>query len=139
MSFYKKQIQAEMEDEKKGLLKELGSRIRSVRLRNNLTKAEFALALMVRMKTLSEIENGERQPGGRLLFALEEYFGINGIWLITGKGGMLRESRDEKMENTMRLLGMFSRLSERNRDKILNITKMLMQTEYVNRQKRANE
>ena len=140
MSVQKKQLECDMEDENNVFVKELCSRIKSVRLLNNLAKAEFAMALMIRMKTLSEIENGERQPSGRVLFVLEEYFGVNGIWLMTGKGEMVRENRNNrKMEVTMHLLGMFSRLSENSRGKTVNIIKILLQKEHYQSQKRINE
>src|SRR4030065_1763089 len=118
MSSHKKQLEYEMKDEKNIFVKELCSRIRSVRLLNNLAQGQFALALMISMKTLSEIENGERQPSGRLLFVLEEYFGVNGIWLMTGKGGVPRDNRNNrKKEVNMHLLGMFNRLSKNSRAK----------------------
>ena len=140
MSSHKKQLEYEMKDEKNIFVKELCSRIRSVRLLNNLAQGQFALALMISMKTLSEIENGERQPSGRLLFVLEEYFGVNGIWLMTGKGEMLRDNRNNrKMEVTMHLLGMFNRLSENSRAKTVNIIKILLQKEHYHREKQITE
>jgi len=140
MSIHKKQLVYEMIDEKKVFIKELCSRIRSVRLLNNLAQGQFALALMISMKTLSEIENGERQPSGRLLFVLEEYFGVNGIWLMTGKGEMLRDNHNNrKLEVTMHLLGMFNRLSENSRAKTVNIIKILLQKEHYRREKQITE
>ena len=140
MSSHKKQLEYEMKDEKNIFVKELCSRIRSVRLLNNLAQGQFALALMISMKTLSEIENGERQPSGRLLFVLEEYFGVNGIWLMTGKGEMLRDNRNNrKMEVTMHLLGMFNRLSENSRAKTVNIIKILLQKEHYHREKQITQ
>lgn len=140
MSINRKQLEYAPEDEKKVFVKGLCSRIRSVRLLNNLTEAEFAMTLMISVKTLSEIENGERQPGARLLFVLEEYFGVNGIWLMTGSGQMLRDKRaNKKIEVTMRLLGMLSRLSDNNRDKIVNIIKILLHKEHRHGKKRTND
>lgn len=136
MSSLKKTVGRVVEDEKTIFLKELGSRIKSIRLRHNLTRADFASALMVRVKTLSEIEKGKRQPTGRLLFALREYFEVSEVWLMTGRRGALRESQDRKMEETMNLLGMFKMLSESNRDKILNITKILIEKRHIDIQKR---
>lgn len=139
MSSLKKPIGRELEADKHLFLKELGSRIRGIRLQNNLTKAEFATALMLKVKTLSEIEAGKRQPSGRQLFALKEYFGVNEIWLMTGRRGAPSDTRDRKMEETMHLLGMFKRLSESSRGKILSIAKILMQRKHFNLQRRRTK
>lgn len=136
MPSLKKLIERELEADKQLFLKELGSRIRGVRLQNNLTKAEFATALMLRVKALSEIETGQRKPSGRLLFTLKEYFGVNEAWLMTGKRGASRETQERKREETMHLLGMFNRLPESSRGKILNIAKILMQSRHFNLQRR---
>jgi len=139
MSIHRKRLEYELEDAKKVFAKDLGSRIREVRLLKNMAKAGFAMALMVSMKTLSEIENGERQPDGRLLFVLEECFGVNGAWLMTGEGQMLRGNRaNRKTEAAMRLLGMFGRLTENDRDKVVNIIKILLHKGHHS-QKRINE
>ena len=139
MASLKRAIGRELEADKHLFLKELGSRIRDIRLQNNLTKAEFAAALMVRVKTLSEIETGKRQPSGRLLFALKEFFGVNELWLMTGKRGAPSDSQDRKMEETMHLLGIFKRLSDSSRGKILNIAKILMQKRHLNLQRRRTK
>ncbi|HEY4706393.1 MAG TPA: helix-turn-helix transcriptional regulator [Thermodesulfobacteriota bacterium] len=138
MPSLKSPIERELVAQKRLFLKELGSRIRVVRLQNSLTKAEFAVALMLRVKTLSEIEAGKRQPGGRQLFALKEYFGVNESWLLTGRRAA-SENHGRKMEETMHLLGMFKRLPEESRDKILNIAKILMQKRHFNLQRRRTK
>lgn len=127
-------IRGELENEKASFIKELGSRIRSIRVHNDLSQAEFAAALRISMKSLSKIENGEKQPSGRLLGVLESYFAVNGVWLITGKGEMLEgESRPMKIENDERFLRMFNRLNQDGKEKIVNILKMFMKAEYINR------
>jgi len=58
---------------------------------------------------------------------------------MTGKRGTPSDSQDRKMEETMHLLGIFKRLSDSSRGKILNIAKILMQKRHLNLQRRRTK
>lgn len=62
----------------------IGDRIRSVR--GMLRQVDFADRLGVERKTIGRYEAGERPPDAVVLLRLMSDFGINPIWVLTGRG-----------------------------------------------------
>lgn len=62
----------------------IGDRIRQVR--GEATQRDFAVLLDIGLKTLSRYENNERQPDADLLIKLNVLYGVQPLWLLTGKG-----------------------------------------------------
>lgn len=112
------------------MIKELGLRIRSIRLQNEIPQAEFARTLHVNEKLLAKIENGLERPDAWLLFILESNHGINVHWLITGEGEMLRKNGRSKKDLTY-MLTIYNRLSKNSQKRIVNIIKMLIHSDHV--------
>lgn len=62
----------------------IGDRIRQVR--GEVTQRDFAGLLDIGLKTLSRYENNERQPDADLLIKMNVLYGVQPLWLLTGKG-----------------------------------------------------
>ncbi len=63
----------------------LGSRIRLLRKRSNLSMAKLAEAINVRSGNISDWENGNSNPSATNLLALSIFFNVTSDWLLTGK------------------------------------------------------
>ena len=110
----------------------LGSRIRRIRLDSRLTPTKFASTLNIQIKTLSEIENGTKEPTNRLLSTLVNHFAIKEDWLMMGKDKMYKDkSKCEESINVDQFLKMYRQLSEEGKKRILNIVQVFLQTEYI--------
>ncbi len=113
-------------------INQLGSRIRRIRLHNRLTPTEFASTLNIQIKTLSEIENGTKEPTNRLLSTLVGHFAIKEDWLMTGKDKMFEDERKcEESINVSQFLKMYHQLSEEAQKRMLNIIQVFLETEYI--------
>lgn len=73
----------------------LGERIKKIRKGFGLTQAEFAKQIGIASNTVSQIENGSRNPGGAVIKVICQQFGINESWLCDGEGEMLPDSRKD--------------------------------------------
>jgi transcriptional regulator with XRE-family HTH domain len=51
-----------------------------------MTQADFARLLEISQGQLSKFEKGLAIPGGELLIRLNDLFGVNIHWLLTGEG-----------------------------------------------------
>lgn len=65
---------------------EMGQRIRSFRIANNLTQAQFAESLDVSTNYVSEIENGKKGISQETLFKLCDIYHLSADFLLFGKG-----------------------------------------------------
>jgi transcriptional regulator with XRE-family HTH domain len=74
------------------LNKNIGGRIKAVRLQNNLTQQLFAESLGVAQGYLSELEKGVKIPSDTFLIALSYRYEISMEWLLAGKGEVLAPS-----------------------------------------------
>ena len=77
------------------------TRFKQVRLHVGKGQKEFADLAKIQQSQVSAVENGKRDITSGILIALEEAFGINRKWLLTGEGDMLidgssNEFRDEQ-------------------------------------------
>lgn len=70
----------------------LKDRLVFLRKRLKLTQKEFAEKLGVSQSYISEVENGQTQPGISLLVSLNLYFNVSVDWLITGQGRIFTKS-----------------------------------------------
>ena len=67
---------------------EISEQLKIIRKSKNMTQAEFAESLQVATATIASIENGSRDMPKNLMRSLVNKFGIDGNWLIIGKGEM---------------------------------------------------
>jgi SOS-response transcriptional repressor LexA len=68
--------------------KDIGSRIKQLRLFLGVTQKVFADSLGVVQGFLSALENGKKVPSNTLLLALCQLYRIDRDWLCTGRGKM---------------------------------------------------
>lgn len=122
--------------------KEVGLRIRALREKHNLPQEVFAEKVLISRSTLSELENGKREPTGPLLLAMEFMFLANREWLLTGEGDMMHcpspgrrsydvqfPQADEGKADAGKLLDGFARLSTEGKKKILNLLRVFLKIE----------
>lgn len=64
-------------------------RIKQVRKTAKLTQVDFGKRLGVAGNTITNYENGMREPSNAVIIAICREFGINEEWLRYGKGEML--------------------------------------------------
>lgn len=64
---------------------EIGSRIRTFRLKNNLTQAQLAETLDVSTNFISEIETGKKKISIDTLCCLCEYYQLSADYILMGK------------------------------------------------------
>lgn len=67
---------------------EISEQLKIIRKSKNMTQAEFAESLQVATATIASIENGSRDMPKTLMRSLVNKFGIDGNWLLIGKGEM---------------------------------------------------
>lgn len=124
-----------LKKEKSEFLKKLGERIKKIRKKHNLSQAEYACILALKSADLSKIEGGEKRPDIKLLFKIENYFKVNEDWLITGRGKIFENERwAELIEDDVQFLRMFNRLEEGGKKKMLNVIKVFLKSEHLDKQ-----
>lgn len=132
MANFDAQAECRTESARLVFINQLGSRIRRIRLHSRLTPTKFASTLNIQIETLSEIENGIKEPTDRLLSLLVNLFAIKEDWLMTGKDKMLEdESKCEESKNVTQFLRMYHKLSKEGKKRILNILHVFLETEYI--------
>lgn len=67
------------------LKKELGHRIRDVRINNHMTQAQFAESIDISVNFLSEIENGKKGISCETLYVLCNHHNISADYLLFGE------------------------------------------------------
>lgn len=91
-------------------------RIKQVRKDARLTQVDFGKRLGVAGNTVTNYENGMREPSNAVITAICREFGVNENWLRYGKGEMYSEM--SKAEKASKLVG--SVLGNTEDDFILN-------------------
>lgn len=81
-----------------------GERVREVRKRFNLTLEKFGEKLGVGKTAISKIEKKERNLTEQMTKAICREFGVDYIWLTTGKGEMMVESDNDFIEKIDRIM-----------------------------------
>ena len=80
----------------------LNDRLKEIRKRVGITQAEFARTIGIASNTVSQIENGQRNPGGAVIKSICREFGVNETWLRTGEGDMFAPLKaDEEIAEFM--------------------------------------
>ena len=70
--------------------KDIGLRIKQLRLENNLTQTEFAARIGAKQANLSYIENDGYKISLDIIMKIISKFDISYEWLLAGKGEMLK-------------------------------------------------
>lgn len=73
----------------------ISDRIKSVRINNNLTMDKFGDKIGITKSSVSLIESGKNNPSEQTLILICKEFGIDYLWLTTGKGEMFGSVDDE--------------------------------------------
>lgn len=63
-----------------------GSRLQSYRMAKRLTGKQLADIIGISQGSLSELENGKREPSGKVFYGIAKNTDIDLNWLITGEG-----------------------------------------------------
>lgn len=80
----------------------VGTRIREVRVSNNLTQQSFADRIGISRGALANYEVDRNEPIDAVITLICREFNINESWLRTGEGEMMRPvSRDEEISSFM--------------------------------------
>lgn len=90
---------------------EIGLRLRSVR--GNLSQREFGDRLATSSGRVSEIEKGKTVPGGDFLLRLNQEFGTDITWLLTGQHAATHGS-PELAQEIQELVDQFALLPEQD-------------------------
>lgn len=70
---------------KKEIGNEIGERLKKIRLSNNYSTNKFAEVLGIAQSAVTKIENGNSEPSTKTIQLLIEKFGVDPLWLLTGK------------------------------------------------------
>lgn len=65
-------------------MSDLGERIRQVR--GDMSQQAFADMLEISRKTISRYESGSHSPDAEFIIRLNVIYGVQPLWLLTGKG-----------------------------------------------------
>lgn len=76
--------------------KKIGERMKSVRLENGLSQAEFAEKLDVSLPTINRFERGHRTPDADFIVKMGDVFGCDILWVLTGKASSSFEAKTMK-------------------------------------------
>jgi len=74
----------------------IGTRLKQIRKEKGLTQQAFATKIATSASYVSEIEKGKKIPGGDLLSALKQEYGIDINWLLTGEENAVPEPQKKK-------------------------------------------
>ncbi len=75
----------------------INNRIKLVRKHFDLTMDTFGDKIGIKKSSVSLIESGKNNPSEQTLMLICKEFGVDYLWLTTGKGEMLPPSDDEVM------------------------------------------
>lgn len=81
-----------------------GERVREVRKSIGLTLEKFGDKIGMKKNSVSQIENGKNNVTDANIKAICREFGVDYIWLTTGKGEMFVESDDNFIEKIDRIM-----------------------------------
>ena len=80
--------------------KEIGKRIKKIRLRKGLSQEKFGEIIGVKKAAISKIENGENSLSKRNLETICYKFNINEEWIKTGNGDIFTaQSKDNEIRS----------------------------------------
>lgn len=88
-------------------IKEMGSRIRKLRIANSYTQQQLADRLHVTKSVISAYENGQRSPSYEILIGLASIFGVSTDYLLgidTGRELSLSGLNEEQQQAVKQLV-----------------------------------
>jgi transcriptional regulator with XRE-family HTH domain len=65
--------------------KEVGERVKSLRLQRGLSQTEFGGKLGKSLQTINRVERGHRAPDAEFILGLKEVFGADIRWVLSGR------------------------------------------------------
>ncbi len=89
-------------------MKEIGKRVKQIRLENHLNQDAFGLRIGYPKSTISKYENGFLIPRTAALKALREEFGVDLNWLVLGE--------EPKSQNDKDLVEEIQKLNKQNKE-----------------------
>lgn len=89
-------------------MKEIGKRVKQIRLENHLNQDAFGLRVGYPKSTISKYENGFLIPRTAALKALREEFGVDLNWLVLGE--------EPKAQNDKDLIEEIQKLNKQNKE-----------------------
>ncbi|MDR2608864.1 MAG: helix-turn-helix domain-containing protein [Treponema sp.] len=101
-------------------------RIKQVREILELSQRNFSMILSLSHSYIAGIETGTLKVNGRLIKLIVSEFGVNEVWLTTGKGEMFMQNPDEKFT---KLVTLFKILPPMYQDVIYQIIEVLLKSE----------
>ncbi|WP_056686382.1 helix-turn-helix domain-containing protein [Cytobacillus solani] len=63
----------------------VGERLKSLRITQNLSQAEFANSIGIKQSSLSHIEKGTTKPSIDTILAASKEYGVTTDWLLKGQ------------------------------------------------------
>lgn len=78
------------------VIKKLKDRIKQIRKNAKLTQVEFGEKIGVKGNTITNYENGLRNPTDAVILSICREFNINEDWLRTGEGEMFIETSEDE-------------------------------------------
>lgn len=74
----------------------MNERIKEIRKYLNLSQEEFSSRIKITRSSISKLEKGENKPSDQTVALICSEFGINELWLRTGKGEMKKSLDGEE-------------------------------------------
>lgn len=78
------------------VIKKLKDRIKQIRKNAKLTQVEFGEKIGVKGNTITNYENGLRNPTDAVILSICREFNVNEEWLRTGEGDMFVETSEDE-------------------------------------------
>lgn len=103
---------------------EISRRIGKLRKALGLTQQKFAEGLKVSKAHAGAMELGTRKTPERIIKIICFTYGVNEIWLKTGKGDMFEKGRDYKLEE---VIDNFKKLDELLQDYVLKQIRLTLE------------
>ena len=101
----------------------INERIRQLRETLKMSQTDFSKAICVSIGYTAGIENGHKMANDRIIRLICLTFGVNEIWLKTGKGEMFHSSPIAKKE---RILALFNELTPQFQNYALTVIDHLL-------------
>jgi len=89
-----------MSSKKLEIDKNIGKRIKKIRLEYGLNGIKFAESIGIKQGTLSEFETGKNDVRKTIVLAISYIYNVNPDWLLTGEGEPYRKADNSVREST---------------------------------------
>lgn len=105
---------------------EIGERIKQVR--GALNQRDFAERLGVSKGSISQVEQGKAMPGGEFLLRINQEFGVDVTWLLTGMSSNAVPAAVPMGKRQAALLDNYEHLSEEDKKALERTASALAQS-----------